>query len=116
MSVSQVDSRIIGATQFALGPLGASIFPTVVRTPTGSWGGQLKTIGVGISSLVSIGPQSVTGISVGGATGVGVGGYPLGASEIFSWNGPACFYVYSTGSSSTIAMTFNFTSFDTNLA
>lgn len=114
MSVSQVDTRIIGSTQLTLGVLGASVFPTIFKTPTGVWGGQMKLGVIGASSLVQIYPQAIAGASVGGATGV-IAGYPLGATEVFAWNGPAYFYLAATGSTTTVAVTLNFTGSDTNL-
>ena len=115
MSVSQVDTRIIGATQFYVGVQGSSVFPTVIKQPAGSFGGQFKILGAA-GSTVQIGPLSLSGgASVGGSTNA-VSGYPVGTSEIFQWNGPASFYLYASGATATIAMTFNYTNWDTVLA
>lgn len=107
--MTQNDTFVVGATQINLGPLGASIFPQVIKPGQGCVGGELRVITIGVSSLVQIYPQALVaaGSSVGGATGV-LNGYPLGASQVFQWVGPAAFYISSTGSTSVIAIAFNY--------
>lgn len=103
--MTQNDVFVIGSTQFNLGILGASIFPTVFKSGVGSVGGQIRVTAVGTSSLLQIYPQALSSGTVSGATAV-LAGYPLGASQVFEWLGPASFYIASTGSTTTVAALF----------
>ncbi len=104
----QRDVFLVGATQFFLGILGASVFPKVITPPPGCSEMQLRLIGAS-GSTVQILPNAISGASVGGATAV-VGGYPLVTGEQFPINGPACFYLAATGATATIGIAFWFSS------
>ena len=107
MSVMQNDTFAVGATQINIGINSASVFPTLIKPDTSSWGGQLKIVGTG--GTLQILPRAISGASVGGATNA-LSGYPLGATEVYSWQGPAAFYLQSSGATTTVAMILTYTS------
>lgn len=103
-------SNFLGATQMVLGTLGASVFPTLVRPPSGCVGGQMRLLGAA-GSTVQILPNAVAGLNIGGATAL-VGGYPIypnGTNNTdFYWDGPNAFYLAATGATATVAIVFQF--------
>lgn len=117
MSSAQNDSYIIGGTCITLAALGASVFPTIIRSPSIS-GGQLKILTLGAGATVQILPAVVSGASIGGATAVGASivGYPIGTTEIYPWVGPAAFYLASTTATSIVSVAFNYSAQGASLA
>lgn len=108
MSVMQNDTFAVGSTQVIVPASGASFFPVVIKPPAGTWGGQLKIYSGGGTLMIA--PNAgAAGVSIGGATGTLLG-YPIGASEIYQWAGPAAFYLQATGATMVAAVVFNFTS------
>jgi len=106
----QKDAFFLGATQLILGTLGASVFPTIVKVPSGAVGLQMKLLGAS-GSTVQILPNAVSGASIGGATAItSIGGYPLVTGEMYPIQGPASFYLAATGASATVALNFMFSS------
>lgn len=97
-----------GATQMILGTLGASVFPSLIRSPSGCVGGQMVLLGAS-GSTVQVLPNAVSGASVGGGTAITtLGGYPITTSQTFTWDGPAAFYLAATGATATVAINFKF--------
>lgn len=117
MSSTQNDAYVIGGTCITLAALGASVFPTIVRSPSNS-GGQLKILTLGSGATVQILPVAVSGASIGGATAVGASivGYPVGTTEIYSWIGPAAFYLASTTAASVVSVAFKYSAPGATLA
>lgn len=109
MASGQTEAYFIGGTAITLGALGASIFPTIISSPASS-GGQLKILTLGSGATVQILPLAVSGASIGGATATGasITGYPLGTTEIYSWLGPARFYLANTTAASVVSVAFKY--------
>jgi hypothetical protein len=109
MASTQMDTFVIGATQITLGILGASVFPTVLKSPSFS-GGQIIVGTLGAGATVQVLPTAVSGASIGGATAVGasIAGWPLSTTVGFTWEGPAAFYVAATGGTSVINCLFKY--------
>lgn len=109
MSSAQNDTYIIGGTLITLGTLGASVFPTVIKSPSIS-GGQMTVATLGSGATIQLLPTAVSGASIGGATGVGasVSGYGFGTADIISWVGPASFYLACTGATSVVKCLFEY--------
>lgn len=109
MASAQNDTFTMGGTVMTLGVLGASVFPTVVKTPSIS-GGQFYINSLGSGATVQILPTQLAGASLGGATGLAVTtqGYGVGTSQVIAWIGPASFYLACTGATSTVAFLFEY--------
>jgi hypothetical protein len=109
MASAQNDTFLLGGTLITLGQLGASVFPTIVKSPSIS-GGQMTVHTLGSGATVQILPIAVAGASIGGATAVGASlvGYPFSSSDIISWVGPASFYLASTGAASVVKVLFEY--------
>lgn len=105
MSSAQNDTYVIGGTQLILSPLGASVFPTPVKSPSIA-GGQFRAITTGGS--ICLMPTAVSGASIGGATAQAYPGWLLGASETIAWVGPASFYLSSLGGTSVVQFLFEY--------
>jgi hypothetical protein len=101
---AQNDTFAMGGTLMTIGVLGASVFPTMVKSPFS--GGQFYIDTLGSGATIQILPTAVSGASIGGATAAGasVSGYGIGPSQVISWVGPAAFYLACTGATSKIAM------------
>jgi hypothetical protein len=111
MSSVQNDTFIIGGTLITLGTLGASVFPTVVRSPSLS-GGQILVGTLGSGATIQVLPTAVSGASIGGATAVGasISGWPISTTVGFTWEGPAAFYLACTGATSIVQCLFKYSS------
>lgn len=109
MASTQNDTCAMGGTVVTLGVLGASVFPTQIKTPSIS-GGMFYINSLGASATVQILPIQMSGLNIAGATGVGgsMVGYPVGSSQVISWLGPASFYLACTGATSTCAFLFEY--------
>jgi hypothetical protein len=109
MASAQNDTYVIGATMMTLAPLGASVFPTMIKSPSIS-GGQLAINAIATGATVAVLTSGVSGLNVGGATALAatIVGYPLASTDVFSWVGPAAFYIASAGSTAQIKMMFEY--------
>lgn len=109
MASAQTDTNVIGGTQITLGTLGASVFPTVVRSPSIS-GGQLLVGTLGSGATVQVLPSGMSGLNVGGATAMNASliGFPISATVGFAWEGPAAFYLACTGATSIVTCLFKY--------
>lgn len=110
----QHDAYGLGATQITLGVLGASVFPTVFKCPSGVCGVQFKLLGAA-GSTVQILPTAIVGATVGGATAV-IAGYPLVTGEMYPIDGPSSFYIAATGATATVAALFIYSAQGVTLA
>lgn len=109
MASAQNDTFLMGGTQITLGVLGASVFPTVFRSPSIS-GGQMSVLTLGSGATIQILPTAISGVTIGGATAVGTAivGYPFTTTDIISWVGPASFYLACTGATSVVKCLFEY--------
>lgn len=109
MSSVQNDAYALGATQITLAALGASVFPTMVKSPS-MGGGQIIVGTLGSGATVQILPLAISGASIGGATAVGasIAGFPISATVGYSWEGPAAFYIASTTAASIVSCVFKY--------
>jgi hypothetical protein len=109
MASSQTDTNVIGATAITLGALGASVFPTIIRSPSIS-GGQIIVGTLGSGATIQVLPTGMSGLSIAGATAVGasISGWPISTSLGFSWEGPAAFYLACTGATSVVTCLFRY--------
>lgn len=89
------DVYALGATQFALGPLGASLFPTLVKPPQYCVGGYVQRISGGTLEVL---PNELSGKVISGATAGGLGFILGGSLAAYAFEGPAAFYLAASGS------------------
>lgn len=117
MASAQNDTFLMGGTLITMAPLGASVFPTIFKTPTIS-GGQFYVDTLGSGATIQILPTQIAGASIGGATGVGasISGYGIATSQVISWIGPAQFYLACTGATSKIGALFEYNALGASLA
>lgn len=111
MSTTQNDTYLIGGTMITLAALGASVFPTVIKSPSIS-GGQIIVSTLGSGATVCLLPLAIPGLNIAGATAIGasIAGFPISTTQGFSWEGPAAFYLASATAASTVQCLFKYSS------
>lgn len=91
---SQGDVYYMGATQIALAPLGASVFPTRISPPDACIGGMVQRLSGGSLEIM---PSYLANKTISGATAGGLG-FVLGGSLLpVPFEGPAAFYLGASG-------------------
>lgn len=101
--MTQNDLSVLGSTKFSVG------LSQIIRiTPSDyQYAQSLKILsGGGTLELV---PPALSGTSTAAASGWGTG-YPIGASEVFNFGGPAVFYLAATGATMVAVMVIGRTS------
>ena len=107
MGVGQENVYVIGASQILVSALGSATFPVKISAPAGCASMDLQ-FQAGTSVMIM--PNVIAGGSIGGATAV-LNGFLLPASVPYSVQGPASFYLASTGASGTlVGLAFKYSS------
>lgn len=95
----------LGATQIAMGPLGASLFPTLVKPPEGCVGGLVQRIS---GNTLEILPSYLANKTISGATAGGLGFILGGSLAAYAFEGPAAFYLAATGATTIAGIMWKF--------
>ncbi len=99
------DTYYCGATQIALGVLGASMFPTQIKPPPGCVGMDVQYQSGGSIMIL---PNTLASGTVSGATAITtIPGYLISTTIALNLAGPIAFYV-ACASSVTAVMGINF--------
>jgi hypothetical protein len=99
MAIAQNQTHVIGATQFTINALGASVFPTLFQSGPNSMGGMIQLV-TGASTFIM--PNTIAGASIAGAT-AGMAGWLLSTATPWQWTGPAKFFISTTSATAVIA-------------
>lgn len=99
MSLTQNQTHVIGATQFTINALGASVFPTKFVSGPNAMGGMIQLVS-GVTTFIQ--PNTISGSSVAGAT-VALAGWPLSTTSQWEWTGPASFYLATASATAVIS-------------